>query len=379
MKIVIIQSMLKLYRVPLYEKLHDVLLKNGHELRVVFGVPVDEHLLRNDNAYVESDCFFYYKSQWFFSNKLHVMWDVVSHILWADIVITEQANKHLHNYFLLFLSIFNIKPFAYWGHGLNRQGNPRSFCERMKKYLVIHVDWWFAYTSSVAAYVNELGFNKDRITVLNNSIDTYSFKKDLAVMSPLAITEFRREYDISDDAQIGLFCGSLHRDKEIHFLLESALLIKDKNPRFTLLIGGDGIDKVLVEQYAKQYDFIKYLGRIDGDKKTFAFKCADVFLNPGMIGLAILDAFSAGLPVFTTRNLKHSPEIDYLQQSYNGMISDYDLDCYAQTILSILALPSQLAYQSKNALASSEQFSIENMALNFSEGIEKFFDDIDVN
>lgn len=364
--------MLKSYRVPLFERLNQLLLDNGHELRIILGMPPNLELQRNDNAFLETEYYIYHKSFWLFSNKVHILDDAIRHIVWADLIITEQANKHLHNYFLVLLSFLKIKPFAYWGHGLNKQGDSGSFSELIKKRLARQADWWFAYTNGVADYLNELGVSRQRISVLNNSIDTLGFKQEIAKLTLEKIKEFKSDFDIATDAQIGLFCGSLHKDKDIRFLLDCSISIRRQNARFILIIGGDGVDKKMVEQYANQYDFIKYIGRLDGVKKNLVFKSADVFLMPCMIGLAILDAFSASLPVFTTRQNTHSPEIDYLKSGYNGMITDFTVQSYSQTVLSVLASPTRLIELSKNAQISSEQFSIENMALNFSEGIEKF-------
>jgi glycosyltransferase involved in cell wall biosynthesis len=371
-KIVIFQPMLKAYRVPLFERLNQLLSDNGHELRIVLGMPPNSELERNDNVFLKTEYYIYNKSYWLFSNKVHILQDAIRQIIWADLIVTEQANKHLHNYLLILLSFFKFKPFAYWGHGLNRQGDSSSLSECIKKRLVSEADWWFAYTHSVADYLDQLGVSRQCISVLNNSIDTLGFKQDLAKLTLAEIEGFKLEYDIAADAQIGLFCGSLHKDKDIGFLLECSLSIRQKNSRFILLIGGEGVDKELVEQYSNQYDFIKYLGRLDGANKLLAFKCADVFLMPCMMGLAILDAFSASLPVLTTVNKNHSPEIDYLKSGFNGVITDFTTQSYAQTVLSVLASPFRLAALSENARASSEQFSIENMALNFAEGLEKF-------
>lgn len=372
MKIVIFQPMLKFYRVPLFEILQQRLSEQGHELRLVFGTPWAAEQQRGDNVVIERDYCFYEKSHWFFNNKLHLLPAALGHIVWADLVITEQANRHLHNYLLIALSVLGIKPFAYWGHGLNRQGNPNSLREKLKKFLAGKVDWWFAYTDGVAAYLRDYGYPPQRITVLNNSIDTRSFKQQLAELSQQELAEFKHQQQLADDALVGLFCGSFHGDKKIAFLLEAATLIRQRDSRFVLLIGGAGNDLDLVERYAKQYDFIRYLGPLHGKAKSLAFKYADGFLNPGMVGLAVLDAFSAGLPVFTTHQAEHSPEIDYLQNGYNGMLSDLNLEHYAELVASTLASPELLASLQRNALASSEQFSIENMAQNFLAGIQSF-------
>jgi glycosyltransferase involved in cell wall biosynthesis len=372
MKIVIFQPMLKAYRVPLFAKLHESLAANGHELRVVFGMPAGEDLERKDNVAIAANYYFFEKSRWFFSNKLHVLQGVIGHVTWADIVVTEQANKHFHNYLLILLSLIRFKPFAYWGHGLNRQGNPHSVSEYLKKQMAVHVDWWFAYTGIVANYLEEIGYSGQRISVLNNSIDTQRFKLNLNNLTAPEVEMFRLLHAIPVEAQIGLFCGSLHKNKNIGFLLDSAVLIKQTNPNFVLIIGGEGEDRSLVERFAGQYDFIIYLGRLEGRKKDLAFKCADVFLNPCMVGLAILDAFSASLPLITTNQPAHSPEIDYLQLGHNGMISDYTVESYALMVISTLASPSLLNQLKANARISSENYSIENMVANFVGGLENF-------
>lgn len=379
MKIVIFQPMLKFYRVPLFEQMHKLLVSEGHELRLVFGTPWKQELERNDNVVLDNDYCFFEKSHWFFNNKLHLLEGSIGHILWADVIVTEQANRHVHNYLLILSSLLNVKPFAYWGHGANRQGDQSSLRERLKKALALQSDWWFAYTSSVADYLQSLGFNKSQITVLNNSVDTSFFKKGLNNISVEEIVMFKQQHNINTDAQVGLFCGSLHQDKKIGFLLEAAKIINQHNPKFVLLIGGAGQEVQLVEEYAMQYDFIKYLGALHGQHKNLAFKSADVFLNPGMVGLAILDAFSAGLPVFTTIQAGHSPEIDYLRCGYNGLMSDLSTSDYSNLVISVLASESMISTLKKNATESSEKYSIENMATNFVDGLGAFASNVQRN
>ncbi|MGZ0077229.1 glycosyltransferase family 4 protein [Methylomonas sp. YC3] len=372
MKIVIFQPMLKFYRVPLFEKLHRLLTESGHELRLVFGTPWNEELKRGDNVVLENDYCIFEKSHWFLRNKVHFMEGAIHHILWADIIITEQANKHIYNYILIFLSFIKVKRFAYWGHGLNRQGRSNSVREKIKKALATQTNWWFAYTAGVAGYLKDIGYPSEQITVLNNSVDTRAFKNSISAVTEEEIAEFKQGHNIEHDSQVGIFCGSLHRDKKIEFLLDAALVISQKEKNFILLIGGDGLDRKTVMNCAKHYDFIKYLGPLHAKQKALAFKCADVFLNPGMVGLAILDAFSAGLPVITTHQAEHSPEIDYLQNGFNGMITNLDAENYGSLVTKILRSKEELITLQKNALASSDQFSIENMANNFFEGIKSF-------
>jgi hypothetical protein len=130
-----------------------------------------------------------------------------------------------------------------------------------------------------------------------------------------------------------------------------------------------------VESYAKRYDFIIYLGRLDGLKKNLAFICADVFLIPCMVGLGIIDAFTTGLPLITTKQKTHSPEIDYLKPNYNGIMTDYSIEAYAEGVISVLNSNTLLQFLKSNALSSSHLYTIENMVKNFVTGLDKFIAD----
>lgn len=373
MKIVIFQPMLKQYRVPLFEQMGQLLSEQGHQLRVVCGSPPPHELSKGDNVIVGSGYCVIENSRWFLKGKLHVLSNALTHILWADFVVTEQANKHLHNYLLIFFRLIGFKHFAYWGHGQNRQGNQHSWREKIKKTLSTQCDWWFAYTQGVANYMVSLGYPSTNITVLNNSINTSEFKQALTEQTPEKITRFKQQLAINNNARIGLFCGSLYEDKKLEFLLTAALKIHQKNPNFVLLIIGNGTDRTLVEEFAQQHSFIKYLGPLFGEQKALAFKSAELFMCPGATGLAILDAFSAALPYFSCEDANHGPEIDYLENGINGVMTAPLKEDYAQAVIDIINEPEELAKLRNNALASSSQFSIENMAKNFVVGIGNYF------
>jgi len=239
--------------------------------------------------------------------------------------------------------------------------------------LATQCDWWFAYTQGVANYIATLGYPDQKITALNNSIDTSEFKKLLAEQPPDKVAEFKRQLAIDHNARIGLFCGSLYADKKLDFLLNAALLIHQKNPNFVLLIVGNGNDRTLVEDFSKRQPFIKYLGPLFGEQKALAFKSAELFLCPGLVGLAILDAFTATLPLITSNIANHSPEIEYLQHGFNGVMTAPFEDDYAQAVVDILNAPEILLQMRKNAQTSGSHFSIENMAEHFVAGIQNYF------
>ncbi|MGZ4959256.1 MAG: glycosyltransferase family 4 protein [Methylomonas sp.] len=373
MKIVIFQPMLKQYRVSLFERMGSLLAEQGHEFRVVCGSPPLHEQTKGDNVISSIGYCSVDKSHWFFNGKLHFLPHALSHILWADFVVTEQANKHIHNYLLIIFNLIGFKRFAYWGHGRNRQGNPNSWREKIKRKLSSQCDWWFAYTESVSSYIGSMGYPVDRITVLDNSIDTSKFKQLLAEQSDEKVAEFKRKLNIDEKARVGLFCGSLYADKKLEFLLKTASLVHQKNPDFVLLVVGDGNERNQVQDFAGRYSFVKYLGPLFGTEKALAFKTAELFLCPAAAGLAILDSFTAALPFISCDDPNHGPEIDYLQHGFNGVMTIPSKIDFAEAIIDILDTPEELANLQANAMASGNRFSIENMAQNFVEGIQNYF------
>jgi glycosyltransferase involved in cell wall biosynthesis len=225
----------------------------------------------------------------------------------------------------------------------------------------------------VANYIASLGYPASNITVLNNSIDTSKFKEVLSTQTEEDVAAFKQQLAIDEDARVGLFCGSLYSEKKIEFLLQSALDIYEINSNFVLLVVGSGESRSLVEEFASRYSFIKFLGPLFSEKKALAFKSAELFLCPGLVGLAVLDAFVAGLPLFTTDIPNHSPEIEYLQSGYNGEMTMPLQTEYAWAILDVLSDPNRLKELRQNALISGDKFSIGNMAKNFVDGIQRHF------
>jgi hypothetical protein len=98
---------------------------------------------------------------------------------------------------------------------------------------------------------------------------------------------------------------------------------------------------------------------------------ADFMLNPGLVGLHIVDAFCAGLVMATTSGAKHSPEIAYLQAGVNGIMTGDNVDDYAQAILSLIADRSLFDNYKIAALASADIYTLDNMVDQFVDGLSR--------
>lgn len=224
-RILIIQSLIKQYRLPFFESLHDSLKENNFKLKVAYGEPYGIEKTKSDNVELNENLGHKVKNHWFFNGRL-LYQPLLKEIIDADLIIVEQANKHIVNYFVLLLSAMGIKKVAFWGHGWNRQGNISSFSEQLKKQFLNYADYWFAYTAGTAEYLKANGVSPDVITIVQNSVDVKSFKKLLTEVSENDLTTARQILGIERDTKVGLFCGSLYGEKKLPFLIEAAKEIK---------------------------------------------------------------------------------------------------------------------------------------------------------
>jgi len=363
--VTIVQRRLPHYRVPLFERMHASLAAADIRLRLLHGEGTRSEASKKDGGSLS------------WAEPLATRYLANGRICWqpfmsraagSDLVIVTQENKLVNNLFAL-ANPWRPEALAFWGHGRNMQAQrPTGLLERFKRWTTGRVDWWFAYTEMSSAFVHEDGFPTERITVLNNSIDTGELRRAI-VEARLTPREALRAKLGLDQGPLAVFLGSLYPDKRLSFLVDAARAIHAQMPGFVLAIAGDGPDRALIEQAAQTSSFIRYLGSVRGARKAELLACADLILNPGLVGLGILDAFVAGAPLLTTDCRLHSPEVAYLENGRNGLMTADSLPDYVQATLAVLRDPAELQRLQAGALAAGQHYSIERMSERFCDGI----------
>jgi len=370
-KVVILQYRLLHYRLGLFEGLQKACETKGIELHLVHGQPTKRESKRRDIGTLPwADAVV---------NRYVSIGD--KDILWqpfpekhrdADLVVFMQENRLLSNYPWLLLRNFHKIKTAYWGHGRNFQTTrPAGLREKWKQFLVGRVDWWFAYTDMTKDILLADGYPRERITVLDNAIDNESFVADLAAVSDARLADLRHQLDVPADAQVGLYCGSLYPDKRLDYMVAAADKIRAALPNFHLLIIGDGPSAGEIKAAAATRPWLHWLGVRKGIEKAEYFRLADVIINPGAVGLHVLDSFCAGTPMVTTTEAKHGPEIAYLKNDENGLVVTGDANVYANAIIDLFQNPPHYAQLQTRALADAQRYTLQNMVEHFADGIER--------
>jgi glycosyltransferase involved in cell wall biosynthesis len=179
----------------------------------------------------------------------------------------------------------------------------------------------------------------------------------------------RRRLSIATDAPVGLFCGALTTEKELDFLIAATEQIRVELPSFELVIIGDGPNRSFVEEAARQQRHVHYVGPAFGPDRAPYFAIANVFVMPALVGLALVDAFAAGLPLFTTALTTHGPEIEYLAPGENGVIAPHDVRTFARAVTAALADRGRLDHMRAAARATASRLTLSHMVGAFEAGI----------
>jgi glycosyltransferase involved in cell wall biosynthesis len=368
-KVLIIQAVVKHYRKPFFTQLHSALKNEGIDLVVAYSDPNSVHAARHDEAELPDTWGHKVRGYWFANRFLYQpLWRQIAA---ADMVIVGPEVKYLINPILLLMSALHIKTVAFWGLGPNMHPDRSTIAEWIKERFFTNVDWWFAYTATIAEYLRKKGMAADRITNVQNASDTAELRRVMKEIPDEEAATAKETLTGSRDSPVGLYCGLMGEIKALPLLLDASRLVKQKCPGFHLVLIGNGPDRPWLESAVANEPWIHYLGSRYGRESALYYKMSDVFLLAGTAGLAVTDSFAAGLPLLATHLATHPPEISYVVDGENGRVAQHDSRAFADAILESLSNPTLMAKLRSGALASGSLYKMETMVENFRLGIKK--------
>jgi len=362
-RVVIIQEHLPHYRQRFYELLRAELRARGIGLDLVYSPKNAANLLAGNLSWATPVSV--RKVGRFAWQNVHQC------VHGADLVIVQQESKYAANYLLELKCCFSSQKFACWGHGKNFQAENASVIgERLKIATSVLCDWWFAYNDLSAKIVEELGFAHDRITSVQNSIDTESISAARQRVSSEQLVALRAQMGIQSE-NIAVFTGGLYREKRLSFLLEACQFVRNDIKDFELIVIGKGPESDLIKTAAAACPWVHYLGAKSDEEKVPYWMLSKLLLMPGLVGLVVLDSFALGVPMVTTDYPYHSPEISYLQNGVNGVIVSpwSDSRAYANHVAQLMLDQVQVELLARNALEAARFYTVQKMADNFANGV----------
>jgi glycosyltransferase involved in cell wall biosynthesis len=355
------------YRIDFFSGLRNSLAKENILLKLIYGknryVPrMDEFDLPWANPI--NNYVFKVGKQEFYWQK------IPRRVFSSDLIVLMQESKILSNYQIIIRSLLVGKKVALWGHGIDYQKKQNIVRSQFKKIYSTKISWWFAYTKGVANLIRGMGFPAERITIVENAIDTKLIIAESANIPKENIVSLKEEVGIRT-GPIGLFCGGMIKEKRLDFLLDACRKIKSRVSAFEMIFIGEGPESYKIRSFVLDNSWAHFVGPKFGLDKIPYFKMADIFLMPGMVGLAILDSFAFRVPMITTNQSTHSPEIEYLINYDNGVMTDNSLDSFVEASISVMFSKELKERLMQGCVRGAERYTLENMIRNFSDGILK--------
>jgi glycosyltransferase involved in cell wall biosynthesis len=216
-------------------------------------------------------------------------------------------------------------------------------------------DHYLSYTEASTTNILNGGYDKTRITTLNNAVEALATPEQLMAAQRIPF-------------QL-LFVASLVEDKEpltaVRIVDQLRLLV----PGATLHIVGDGPLRNKCEQAAGSRAWVHYHGAQRGQGLRELALTSDIAIIPGRVGLAVLEMASVGLPVVTLSSALHGTEIVYLKDRVNGLFLDGDIDVAAKALKALLICRPTLECMRNEALSTASKYTVRNMAVNFANGV----------
>ena len=364
-KVLIVKSNLERFRLPFYSGLEKRLAQENVQLRV--AVPVNRCgsctaswlvPVRGGNIQI--------------AGKTLSWQRVLGYARGSQLVIAQQCAQELTNYYLLALRKTCGYRLALWGHGADFQRTwTTPVTHLIKRKIFDTVDFWFAYTPGVAKIVESWGFPRDRICSVFNSVDTTTeanFHRSVTDKSKVAL---RAAFGMMPGAKLVSYCGALYKAKRLDFLVNACKVVRNAGIDLHLVVIGDGAERARLERTSRDEKWIHVAGAASGERKALYLAASECMAIPGVVGLAVVDAFAHECPLITTSARGHGPEIEYLEDGINGIKTADNIDPFAESLVRVVTdeqLKLRLRQGCRDAAAL---ITMENMIERFAIGVMK--------
>lgn len=367
--VVLVEPWIYHYRQPFLEVLRRELDERGIEFRVVHGRREQDK--RRDTVtipwaeHVDARA-------WHVGSKELLWQPCFAQLEDADLVIVHQEVAQLMNFVHVLFQLVGRRRLAFWGHGKNFQTARASVVgEAIKRWMSRRVHWWFAYNELSQEIVRGLGYPAERITNVQNAIDTEGL---VEARTRLADEDIRRVLDQHGirGERLAVYAGGLYHEKRLPLLLSACDLVQQQLPDFELVVIGSGPQEGLIEQAAARRPWLHYVGPRFGADKVPYFAAARLALMPGLVGLVVLDAFALETPLVTIADSLHSPEIAYLVDGENGTVlrAGAGPRQYADEVVRLLCDDAARATLTVGCRRARCLYTVEEMARRFAAGVE---------
>ncbi len=227
-----------------------------------------------------------------------------------DALVIGHEIKYFMNVVLLYWFRAMGKPVLFWGFGTGQDFHDQDrgplgravtrLINAAKRFLVRSASGYLAYTDSGVATVERAGMKRNRICVLNNTIDLDAEIAAHAAAQTLDRIAVRRQWGIAPDAVVFTFVGRLLSGKRVEDLIRGVAALRAAGIDADAIIVGDGPERQTLEDEADGAPWCHFLGAVhDVGGISRIYRASNALVIPGYVGLAVNRGFAHGMPIIT--------------------------------------------------------------------------------
>lgn len=234
-----------------------------------------------------------------------------------QVVITTEASHNLVNWLLLATR-------RRWGHRVVIMGHIRSSGQGrvamgLRRRLVTAADGVLAYTNEGAEKAVAWGVPRERIAALGNTLDLSRIEAARHAVQKQETASLRSALNLN--GLVCLFVGRPNRVKRLDLAIDAMRLLTQRNVSAHLIVVGSSAELPTHAERARGMANVHFIGEIlDEDRLAPYFAVADVAVIPGAVGLSVNHAFAYGLPLVTSANAPHRPEMSIAEHGRNALL-----------------------------------------------------------
>lgn len=204
---------------------------------------------------------------------------------------------HAHNYHAfpaLFAALARKKRFVFTPHTFGRSNSLiRNILHRLYRPIGAFI------FKSADKVISTAQFEKDRLI----NIFKIPGPKIIYIPLPINIPEKKPHKRLSDSNVKIAYFGRLSQEKNIMVLISAFGLIKKRHKDAGLFIAGEGPLRKELEEFGKNIEDVRFLGRLSETELNDFMDDIDIFVLPSKFEVsprAVIEAMSRGIPVVTT-------------------------------------------------------------------------------
>jgi glycosyltransferase involved in cell wall biosynthesis len=217
-----------------------------------------------------------------------------------DLILTEGESSLPNDLAVALYARRHGVPYVWWGLGSVPGARPtglRTVFGPLIRGLVRGAAGVACYSSWARRFYLELGARETTCRVIPNVLDAAGVEADIARRAPEAAAR-RAALGVAPGDLVLLTVGTIEDAKRIDLALRALALLEGTSPRrLHYWVVGDGPARAAAEAFARELGLsnVTFWGARYDDVALY-FQMADLFVLPGLGGLALNQAMTHGLP-----------------------------------------------------------------------------------